>query len=84
MNLAITIFWAIVTGSTYQACVKEGTNAQVCTAANGSGKHDFANLKYDTDYVFSYKENGVESAPLAYHTPQKKTPIAPSIQIVVQ
>lgn len=77
MNLAIAIFWASVSG-TIQACYKEAALAQVCVAANGTGKHDFTGLKFDTDYVFSYKADGVESDPLAYRTPKKKLS-APSL-----
>ena len=71
MNLAIAIFWASVSG-TIQACYKEAALAQVCVAANGVGKHDFVGLKNDTDYLFTYRVDGVESDPLAYHTPKKK------------
>lgn len=74
----VSIFWQVLNGATYQACYKEGAQAQVCAAANGTGKHDFPTLKDDTDYNFSYKQNGVESDLTAYHT-QKKTPAAPSL-----
>lgn len=78
MNPALAIFWAVVSGATYQACYKEGTSAQVCVPANGTGTHDFTNLKFDTDYVFTYKENGVESGPMPWHTKKKVIP-APNI-----
>ena len=84
MSLTITIFWAVTSGATYQACYKEAAQAQVCVSPSGTGKHDFTTLKDDTDYTFSYKENGTESTPVSYHTPQKKTPIAPNLQIVQQ
>jgi len=86
MNLLISIFWAVVTGSSYQACYKEGSLAEVCAPANGVGTHAFSGLKFDTDYVFTYKQDGVESLPWSYHTPVKKTPplTAPTLVVVAQ
>ena len=70
----VIFFWAVIASvSNYQACIKEANLAQVCVVSNGVGKHTFSNLKYDTDYVFSYKADGVESYPTPYHTDQKKT-----------
>lgn len=79
MSVKIILYWAISSGTTYQACYKEAALAQVCVpavAAEG-GQHVFPTLKEDTDYVFTYKANGEESDPMSTHT-QKKTPRAPS------
>ena len=79
MPVKIILYWAVAAGNTYTACYKEAALAQVCVpavAAEG-GQHVFPNLKEDTDYSFSYKVNGDESAPFSTHT-QKKTPPAPS------
>jgi len=82
--MIITLFWIILNGATYQACYREGAAAQVCVTPSGSGRHDFTGLKFDTDYSFTYKENGVESNPMVVHTPVKKNPSAPTVQIVAQ
>ncbi len=81
MSVTVTLFWAAVSGASYQACYTEAAKPQVCVAAQSTTRHDFAGLKEDTDYVFSYKENGVESAPSSYHTPQKKTPAPPNLVV---
>ncbi len=75
----IILFWAVLSGSVYQACIREGSQAQVCSPANGTGYHKFSNLKYETSYTFSYKVDGIESEPVGYTTPVKKKPTAPGI-----
>ena len=76
--LAITIFFSGGLNSVFLACYREaGSAEQVCESPTGAGgsngsavfiQHTFKGLKPGTAYEFTYKENGVESHPMAYTT----------------
>lgn len=81
MSVAITLFFTVVSTSSYQACYRPTAAPDVCQPvnnSNGPGTHTFNGLKEDTDYIFFYKQDGVESAPMVYHT-QKKTLLPPNL-----
>lgn len=83
---AVTIFWTAVSGASYEACIGEvGTSYKLCNQVSaGSNQYEFADIKKNTDYVFTYKEikDGVsrESAPMLYHT-GPKVPTCPAPKV---